>query len=319
MVIRHDARRRNTAFGIFGVDAKLHRGALEGHLPLLERELLAHRHPDTFFHQVNAGDHLGHAVLDLDAGVHLDKIKLAVAGEQKFHRADVRIADDFSRAHSSLAHLLAQARSQNRARRLLDDFLMTPLNRTVALAKVNRVALQVGENLKLDVTHTLEIFLEVHFLRAERRLGLALRQRKKARQLVAVANDTHAFAAAAGSSLDQNRVAEAFRIRLSLAQLGDSRALAARQNRDARALHDSSRARLVAHQPDMTCARTDEVQPRLLAGLGEVAILGQESVPWMDRVGAEGRRRTKNCWDVEIAVFSGRRADTYRLVGHPHV
>src|SRR5580704_11934335 len=51
MMIRHDARRRNAALGIFSVDAEFHRGALEGHLPLLKRELLAHRHPDAFLHE----------------------------------------------------------------------------------------------------------------------------------------------------------------------------------------------------------------------------------------------------------------------------
>src|SRR5271163_864314 len=266
MMIRHDARRRYAALGVLGVDAEFHRGALEGHLPLLERELLAHRHPDAFLHEVDTRHHLGHAVLDLDPGVHLDKIKLAAAGQQEFHRADVRIADYFGRAHCSLAHLLAQTRRQNRARRLLDHLLMAPLNRAVALAEVNRRAMQIGQNLKLDVTRTLEIFLQVHLARAERRLGFTLRQREQPRQLVAVAGNSHPFAAAARGRLDQYRVAEAFRVGLGLSQLGDSGPLAARQDRDARALHDSARARFVAHQPDMTRARADEVQAGLLAG-----------------------------------------------------
>src|SRR5271168_3031688 len=141
MVISDDAGRRNVTLGILGVNAKLHRGAFELHLPLLERELLAHRHPNTFLDQVNPGDHLSHTVLDLDPRVHLDEVKLAAVCQQEFNRADVRVADDLGGAHGSLAHLLAQARRQNRAWRFLDHLLMAPLNRAVALAEVNRVAL----------------------------------------------------------------------------------------------------------------------------------------------------------------------------------
>jgi hypothetical protein len=106
---------------------------------------------------------------------------------------------------------------------------------------------------------------------------------------------------------------------LRLAQLGNSGALAARQHGDARALHDSPCARLVAHQTDVTRARADEVQARALTCLGEVAVLGQEAVARMHRVGAEGRRGAENRRNIQIAVFGRRRPDTDRLVGHPHV
>ena len=69
----------------------------------------------------------------------------------------------------------------------------------------------------------------------------------------------------------------------------------------------------------MTRARTDEAEPRALAGLGEIAVLGQKAVAGMDRVGAVGRRRADNRGDVEVAVLGCGRADTDRFVGHPHV
>ena len=43
-------------------------------------------------HEVDAGDHLGHRMLDLEAGVHLDEVELAVLVEE-LDRAGAAIAD----------------------------------------------------------------------------------------------------------------------------------------------------------------------------------------------------------------------------------
>src|SRR5258708_7624018 len=319
MMIADRSGRRNVALGILSVDAELHRGALERHLPLFQRERLTHRHRDTLFHQVNSGDHLGHAVFDLDPGIHLDEVKLAGAREQEFDRADVRISDNVCGANRRLAHLLAQPRGKNRTRRLLDHLLMPPLYRAVAFAEMNRHAMIVGKNLELNVARAFEIFLEIHLARAERRLGFSLREREQARQLVRIAHDAHALAAATRRSLDQHRVAEAFGVGLRLAKLRHAGALASGQHRNSSSLHDATSTRLVAHQPDVTRARADEAQARALASLGEVAIFGKEPVARMHRVGAEGRRGAKNRGDVEVAIFRGRRADANRFVRHPDV
>ena len=50
---------------------------------------------------------------------------------------------------------------------------MAALNRAVALAEVNHIAVLVGENLKFDVMGPLDIFLEKHFAIAECGKGLA--------------------------------------------------------------------------------------------------------------------------------------------------
>jgi hypothetical protein len=48
-------------------------------LALRERQLLARGHHDLRLDDVHAGDQLGHRMLHLHAGVHLDEIELAVS------------------------------------------------------------------------------------------------------------------------------------------------------------------------------------------------------------------------------------------------
>ena len=58
---------------------------------------------------------------------------------------------------------------------LLPDLLVAALQRAVALAEMDGLALAVAEHLNLDVTRLFEIFLEIDGVVAERRLGLGAR------------------------------------------------------------------------------------------------------------------------------------------------
>ena len=49
---------------------------------LLERQRLAGGDADLRLDQVDAGDHLGHGMLDLDAGVDLDEVEVVPAGRR---------------------------------------------------------------------------------------------------------------------------------------------------------------------------------------------------------------------------------------------
>ena len=71
---------------------------------------------DLLAHEIEPGHHLGHRVLDLDAGVHLHEVEAAVARPQELERADVRVADRVDRlaphaAGSFCARLVGAARA----------------------------------------------------------------------------------------------------------------------------------------------------------------------------------------------------------------
>ena len=73
-------------------------------------QLLAGGDADLLLHEVDAGDHLGHRVLDLDARVHLDEVELAVL-VQELERAGAAVADLAAGVGAALADPVAQLRA----------------------------------------------------------------------------------------------------------------------------------------------------------------------------------------------------------------
>ena len=63
---------------IFGVDARFDRVTADAHSLLLLRHRLAGGHAQLPFDEIEAGNHLGHRMLDLQPRVHLHEIERAV-------------------------------------------------------------------------------------------------------------------------------------------------------------------------------------------------------------------------------------------------
>ncbi len=83
---------------------------------------------------------LGHRMLDLEARVQLDEVEAAVRAEQELERAGVAVADRAARALGGGLHLLARLGRERGRRRLLDQLLVAPLDRALALAEREDVA-----------------------------------------------------------------------------------------------------------------------------------------------------------------------------------
>jgi hypothetical protein len=58
------------------IDAALDRVTAELNIALLEGQLQAGCNADLRLYDIDAGDHLGHRMLDLHARIHLDEVKL---------------------------------------------------------------------------------------------------------------------------------------------------------------------------------------------------------------------------------------------------
>ena len=159
-------------YGILGVDPAFDRVAAAHDVALPERELLPGRDADLLLHDVDAGDQLGHRMLDLHARVHLDEEELVVL-VQELERAGAAVADLPAGVGAALADARQRAQRDARRRRLLDDLLVAALHRAVALEEVHRVLVLVGEHLDLDVARIVEELLHVDRRIAERRLRFA--------------------------------------------------------------------------------------------------------------------------------------------------
>jgi hypothetical protein len=105
--------------------------------------------PDLLIDQVDAGDRLRDRMLDLQAGVHLDEVELAVLVEE----LDVPAPRYFSLriALAQISPICAGLRSARARVGFFPDLLVAALQRAVALAQVDRVALAVAQHLDLDV------------------------------------------------------------------------------------------------------------------------------------------------------------------------
>src|SRR5712691_1361185 len=121
--------------------------ALDLELVLSQREGLAGGDLELEPDQVEAGDHFGDGVLDLEAGVDLEEVETAVGVEQELDGAGVGVAGGLREGDRGLTHRGALLGAEVRSRRLLDDFLVSALNRAVALAEPEDPALMVTEDL----------------------------------------------------------------------------------------------------------------------------------------------------------------------------
>src|SRR5918996_4830581 len=81
---------------------------------------------------------------------------------------------------------------------------MPSLQRAIALAEVDCVALAVPENLDLDVTRPSQVFLDIDTVVAERGLRLGPRGGERHTEVFRRPRDLHAASAATGGGLDQN-------------------------------------------------------------------------------------------------------------------
>ena len=147
-------------------------------------ELRAGGDPDLLVDQVDAGDHLGHRVLDLEARVHLDEVELAVLVEE-LDRAGAEIAELRASPCATTSPIcVALGGVERRGGGLLPHLLVAALQRAVALAEMDGVAVAVAEHLDLDVARLGEILLDIDRVVAERGLGLGARGGQGAVQLV---------------------------------------------------------------------------------------------------------------------------------------
>ncbi len=159
--------RQEVAERILGIDAAFDGPAVDLHVRLLERQLLAGRGADHQLDEIDAGDQLGDRMLDLQAGVHLQEEEAAVLAGDELDGAGAVVADGLGEGDRLLAHGPARLLIEQRRGRLLDDLLVAALDRALALVEVDDVAVLVADELDLDVARIDDELLDEHAVVAE--------------------------------------------------------------------------------------------------------------------------------------------------------
>ena len=217
-------------------------------------------------------------------------------------RARARVPRRARQRDRLLAERLAQLRRDDRRRRLLEHLLVAPLQRALALAEREHVAVGVGDDLHLDVPRARQEALDEHAVVAEAGLGLALGGGDRLVELVGARDDAHPAPTAARRGLDQQRVG----VRRRVPRRPTTTPRPARRPRGRRL-----GPHLVAHQLDRVRARPDEHHV-LAARAGERRVLRQEPVARVHGVGAAPS-------DADDLLDRQIRRDAHRLVGLAHV
>ncbi len=292
--------------------------AADHHVALGEGQRLAGGDAQLQTDDVDAGHQFGDGVLDLHAGVHLDEVELAVL-VQELERAGAAVADRGAGLADLLAHGLALLRGDARRWRFLDDLLPAALQRAVAFAQRDHVAVVVADHLELDVPGLLEEFLHVDRVVAEGRESLGLGDVDRIEKRPLAVHDAHAAAAAAARGLDDDRVADRLGDAEALVRIGGQGAVGARHAGHPGLVHGRDRRDLVAHEADGLALRPDEHEAGFFHALGEVRVLGQEAVAGMDSHRVRDLGSADDRGHVEVAVPGLRRPDADGLVGEQHV
>src|SRR5262245_34442544 len=124
-----------------GVDAAFDGVTEKAYVGLFERQRFATGDPQLLCHEVQSRNHFGHRMFHLNARVHLQKEKLvAVVVKDELHRAGILITDASRQRRCGMANLIANLCRYGIGGSFLDYFLMTPLQRTVALAQMNNIS-----------------------------------------------------------------------------------------------------------------------------------------------------------------------------------
>ena len=282
--------RQEAGLRVLGVEANLDRVPAGPHVALVEAERLAGRDPDLVGHEVAAGHQLRDGMFDLQSRVHLEEERVAAIVQEELARARADVADRAAEGEGGVGQHSSGRAADGGRRRLLEDLLVAPLDRAVALAEVNARAVGVEQQLDLDVSRALEQPLEDQPIVRERALRFAPGGGERGGQVRGSSDGPHPFAATASRGLDQDREADAAcRSPKDRVVLGV--AVVALDRRDPELAGKSTRGRLVAHRPDRGRWRPDPAHAGGGDGCREIGVLGEEPEPRVDRVGRCGGGR----------------------------
>ena len=311
-------RREEAARDVLGVDPAFDRVAAEDDVALRNRERLPRGDRKLLADEVEAGDRLGHGVLDLDARVHLHEEVVAVRCQETLDRAGGAVAGGAGGIDGDLADSRPERVVDGGRRRLLDELLMAPLDGAVPFPEVDDVAVRVREHLDLDVARILDVPLDVDGGVGEVPLPLAGRGVERALGLVGGPHDLHSLPATPGRGLDDHRIADLV-AELHDVVCGLHGVDRPRDDGHSGFAHRASCRRLRPHQLDRVRRRPDPGQPRLLDAAGEFRVLGEEPVAGVDRLRPRAQRRLDEHLAAEVALRRGPRPDEVGLVGGANV
>src|SRR5258706_15015373 len=195
---------------------------------------------------------------------------------------------------------------------------MSALNRALALAKVNQIAVLIAEDLNLYMSSCLDVLFDVYRRIAERELSLLLCSRQRREKGGAVVNYAHPAAAATSRCLDDYRVTDGGRDSRGLFFVLDH-ALESGRYWNTGGFHRHARLSFVPHQLDGGSVGSDELDIAGFADFSEIGVLGKEPIAWMNGIDVGYFSSRYDRGNVEVTLRRGRGTNADRFVRKAHV
>ena len=277
--------------GILGRDAALDRVAvgldrsLARHANIGVVQTTAHRDKDLRLHDVEPGHFFGDRVFDLDAGVHFNEEELVrVSIDQKLDRTGVLVTHLFANIDSCLTQGIANLRVKIRCRGQFNHLLMPTLHRAVAFVQVDEIAMLVTKQLDFDMAGAADVLLDKDVRAAERSERLAPGRFVAGDELVFALDHPHPATATAVGCFEDDGITELLGCSQTFLGVLEG-VLGPAEDRCLGQDGNLSRGGLVTEGFEVFDLRPDEDDSGVGARLRKGGLLGQESVPGMDRVG----------------------------------
>ena len=267
---------------------------------------------------VDTGDHFGHRVLYLYTGIHLDEVEPFIF-VQEFEGAGTPVIDFLAGVDATLGHFIFQVLGNARRRGFFHHLLVTTLQGTVPVAQMDGMAGAIRQDLHFHVTGFLQELFHVNGGVTEGILGFRAGQGDGIEQVLGVFHHAHATAAAAGSGLDDHRVADLLGHGQGGIAVVTQGAIGAGHGGNTGFLHGFNGSDLVAHQTDGLRLGADKGEAGAFHAFGKIRIFGEETVTRVNGVGVGDFRRTDDRRDVQVGLGGRGRADADRFVGQPYV
>ena len=235
---------------------------------------------------------------------------LPVGVQQEFHRAGALIVDGTGGPNGGLAHLFPQSRCQAPCRSLFDELLVAPLHGAVPVTQMDHIAVPVSQHLKFNMPGSQNQLLQIHLVVSEAGLGFRLGLRVSGGQNLGVVAAADTPAAAAGTGLEQHRIAHGLRCGQGLFHRGN-RTVGTGGYRHTGGPHQIAGGRLGAGFADRVAGGTDKGQPRSGAGVGKVGVFRQKSIAGVDAVASGSQGCSEQSGLVEITFRGLSRTDAH--------
>mmetsp|Transcript_2631 Transcript_2631/g.5507 ORF Transcript_2631/g.5507 Transcript_2631/m.5507 type:complete len:240 (+) Transcript_2631:2607-3326(+) len=219
--------------------------------------------------------------------------------DEELDSAGVLVLGGGCELDSVLVQLLAKCHRQRPCGSHLDNLLVAALNGAITLPQVDDVALAVTDNLDLNVARSSDETLDEHRAIAEGGFGLGGSRLEERDQIVHLPHNTHALAAAAHGSLDDDWETHLVDEVDRLLRLGDW-AVGAGHHGHASLNRGLARRCLVGKPVQVFHGGPHKSDAVIGTCGGELGRLGEESVAWVDSVDASFLGDTDNLRDVEV-------------------